>query len=509
MAALSSFFSFLASGIQRYPRRMFWIAVAVHLVLWTLIPTLTDPNVLTDTIEGYAWGHEWPLGTYKHPPLAAWIMEIFAIITGRAAWAHFLISQLSVAIAFWAVWQTGKRMVGEAGALISALILVGVGYYNILIPEFNPNVLQLPFWALIGWSFYSAVKDNRSRQWAMLGAFCAGGLYTKYSTTLLLLSLAVAMILTPEGRKRLASKGPWLAVFITVLLCLPHIIWLVENHFMPFAYTESRLESTTAGQALTSVLLWQIAAFLPALIIYIFTFGRLRDPMQQEKASFDGLFLSFVTFGPFVLATIMAVICGFKIRNMWGAPFWNFIGLWVVFFFHPTLSLAALRRFAVLWIFVLLIGVGGYAAYDLYAPYVTHKASRIYFPGRALAAQIADAWQQRYHKPLRYVIGDAWVGGNVAYYAPERAHLLFSGNYGISPWINPADIERYGGVIVWCRGDCTHQSIEDVPEWYWPEFKDVAEIQTVLTIPQQTGASVPPAKIGWALLPPHEDAKLK
>jgi hypothetical protein len=87
--------------------------------------------------------------------------------------------------------------------------------------------------------------------------------------------------------------------------------------------------------------------------------------------------------------------------------------------------------------------------------------------------------------------------------------VLVNGDYAISPWVTPEDIWRYGGVIVWCRGDCTHQTIEDVPIWFWkPEFRDNAETQPVLTIPQQTGAAVPPTKIGWAFLPPHETGKL-
>src|SRR5271168_2819822 len=75
------------------PARLFWVFAATHLALWTIIPTLVSPNAPLDVIEGYAWGHEWLIGTHKHPPMQAWWLGALAILTGRAAWAHFLASQ--------------------------------------------------------------------------------------------------------------------------------------------------------------------------------------------------------------------------------------------------------------------------------------------------------------------------------------------------------------------------------------------------------------------------------
>ncbi|MDP9128025.1 MAG: hypothetical protein M3N08_07195, partial [Pseudomonadota bacterium] len=192
---------------------------------------------------------------------------------------------------------------------------------------------------------------------------------------------------------------------------------------------------------------------------------------------------------------------GVKIRNMWGTPFWNFAGLCALFYLRPVLAEKNLERFTLAALVVLALGVTSVSGFNLFSPYATHKAGRIYFPGAALGQQLSTAWEARFHQPLRYVIGDTWVGGNVAFYALDRPHLLIAGNYEISPWISPDDIKRYGAIIVWCRGSCTSQDVNDIPEWFWTEFSQ-AEQQGVLTLPQQTGAAVPPAKIGWAILAP-------
>ena len=48
-----------------------------HLLLWTLVPTLSNTNLPLDTIEALAWGSNLDWGFNKHPPLSALAVEIF------------------------------------------------------------------------------------------------------------------------------------------------------------------------------------------------------------------------------------------------------------------------------------------------------------------------------------------------------------------------------------------------------------------------------------------------
>ena len=42
-----------------------------HLVIWVLIPTISNDNLPLDTIEALAWGSNLDWGFNKHPPLSA------------------------------------------------------------------------------------------------------------------------------------------------------------------------------------------------------------------------------------------------------------------------------------------------------------------------------------------------------------------------------------------------------------------------------------------------------
>jgi uncharacterized membrane protein len=502
--------SFLRQTIKNLsasPQSLFWLFALTHLVLWTLIPSLSNQNLPLDVIEGYAWGKEWLIGTHKHPPMQAWILESIFHLTGRVKWAPYLTSQIAIVTAFWAVWRTGRRIAGEKVGLIGVLLLEGVVYYNFTSPEFNPNVLQLPFWALTGWSFYKAVKNDKIIDWFLCGVWAAASMYTKYSSGVFLLVLVAALLAHRDGRSRLKSIGPYLSVMTASLLFLPHLLWLIHNDFLPWAYTMGRLERNSApySSLVTTILMvaGQIIALLFAIFLLIVIYDRRHAPERPPAASFDRIFLTFAAFGPFLAMFFLSLFLGYHIRDMWQTPFWNFTGLWAVVFMRPALLPNDVRRFAIAWTFVFIAGLTGYLANETLAPYVTDKCKRTIFPGKNLTQIVTNEWQERFHTPLRYVIGDMWPTGNVAWYTDDRPHVFLDGNPRISPWIDQNDLKKSGGIILWCI-HCGSRPEQRIESENMRTLMSHAEIQEPLTLKRMTFAKSPPAVIGWAILPPEK-----
>lgn len=490
-------------------QQLFWLFVLLHLTLWISIPALVSPNPPLDVIEGYVWGHEWPIGTYKHPPMQAWWLESLYYLTGHLSWAHFIASQIAIVIAFWAVWQTGLCLAGERKALIGVLLLEGIVYYNYTSPEFNPNLMQLPFWALISLFYYRSIRDNKIIDWALLGICAAGGLYSKYSTALLLMSLFILTVARPESRRKLLNPGPYIAIAIASFLFLPHFLWLLDNHFLPFNYAEDRLRRPIDSTIIHSYVLAplyfigsQILACLPAILIFVALLGHRKPLHETVFSKFDRAFITTITFGPFGMLLIMASFFGLQIRDMWATPFWNFLGLWALLYYRPVLAGYALYRFAlsglVITSFLLAMCIGQ----ALLWPFLTSKALRIHFPGKHLAENINIEWENRYHKHLSYVVGDSWPAGNVAYFEHGRAHVLIEGNYTFSPWINPADLKHEGAVLVWCIQACATSNFKDETPAFVAKFPN-AVIQPPLVLDKRTLTPVKPVTIGWAILPPE------
>ena len=58
--------------------KLFYIFLIIHLIVWTLIPSLTNHNLPLDTIEALAWGSNLDWGFNKHPPASAFF-KVFII----------------------------------------------------------------------------------------------------------------------------------------------------------------------------------------------------------------------------------------------------------------------------------------------------------------------------------------------------------------------------------------------------------------------------------------------
>src|SRR6202171_397130 len=223
----------LIATIERRPRAAFAAFLALHFLVWTLLPTLLYANLPLDLIEALTYGREWQLGYDKLPPLPWWLIEGVYRLFG-ADTALYLVAQVTVLAAFCLVWVLARRLVGPLGALVAGVIVDGLHYFNFTAPKFNHDVIQLPLWALAGVSFHGALRSGRLRDWCGLGLACGLALWAEYFILLLAVPLALLVLLDRDARRALKTPGPYVAVVVGLCVALPHVVWLVQNDFLPF-----------------------------------------------------------------------------------------------------------------------------------------------------------------------------------------------------------------------------------------------------------------------------------
>jgi len=173
-------------------QNLFYIFITTHLIVWTLIPTLTNNNLPLDVIEALAWGNNLDWGFNKHPPGSAFFPEMMFQIFGAQDWAYYLLSQIFVVIAFIIVFKFAEELFkNKILSLISVLLLEGIYFYNFTTPEFNVNVCQLPFWALsvyYSWKLFDKQQVS-FKDCFWLGVFAAIGFLSKYLFVYLLIAI--------------------------------------------------------------------------------------------------------------------------------------------------------------------------------------------------------------------------------------------------------------------------------------------------------------------------------
>ena len=77
--------------LNRNINNIFFIFALSHLIIWTLVPSITNKNLPLDTIEALAWGSNLDWGFNKHPPGSAFFSEVFFQIFGSQDWALLFI----------------------------------------------------------------------------------------------------------------------------------------------------------------------------------------------------------------------------------------------------------------------------------------------------------------------------------------------------------------------------------------------------------------------------------
>src|SRR5271170_1189773 len=92
----------LTRTIATDPTRLLAAFTFIHVVFWTIVPTILCDNPPLDIIEGVAYGQEWQLSYWKLPPLPWWIDQAVWQLAGARIWPFFLVGQGAVAICFWA-----------------------------------------------------------------------------------------------------------------------------------------------------------------------------------------------------------------------------------------------------------------------------------------------------------------------------------------------------------------------------------------------------------------------
>src|SRR5262249_45439316 len=136
-----------------------------------------------------------------------------------------------------------------------------------------------------GYAFHRALKHGQLVHWLTLGIAVGLSLWAKYFVVMLAFPLALFIVLDRDARKHLAAPGPWLALVLALLIMAPHIVWLVQSHFLPFAYAERRATpSRGLVDHVAHPLIFaasQVAFLIPALTIA----AALFIPPPKRKAT--------------------------------------------------------------------------------------------------------------------------------------------------------------------------------------------------------------------------------
>ena len=341
------------------------------------------------------WSQHLSLGYYDHPPMIAWWIRAGITLVGDNALGVRLLTALGNLAATTIVFDLARRLGDERTGLKAALL------YNCTLTIGAAAALAVPdapaglFWLTTLWALTRAWRTSgKDLGWWLLAGAAAGlATLSKYSALFMAPGVVLWLLVTPEGRRRLAGPGPWLAAVIAIALFAVNVGWNATHHWETFGKQFGRAAAhRLAPQYLAEFVVGQFVLLNPAVAI-LAGLGAARA-WRERNGQFVA-WLMLATGAPFA-AYLMLHSLHDRVQAHWPVPLYGPAAILAAWACDKASGWrAGLARWAPLGLAVSVIAVA-------------HAAIPIDLGPGDPALQLRG-WP-RFAKDVRRQAGTAWIG---------------------------------------------------------------------------------------------------
>ena len=126
-----------------------------------------------DVLEAYAWGKEFQLGYYPHPPFWAWIAGAWFLVFPVNNKSFILLAAINAALGLWGAWMLAGLFTRGWTRHAGILMLLATPLYTIVAFKFNANTIFVSLWPWTLYFFVKSLDGMKARDAAVFGAFAA------------------------------------------------------------------------------------------------------------------------------------------------------------------------------------------------------------------------------------------------------------------------------------------------------------------------------------------------
>lgn len=181
--------------------------------------------------EAYYWyyAQEMAWGYFDHPPMVALLIKAGSFFFGGELGVRFMSSVLSAGtlIVLWNVVDDPRKNQYIPNFFVLVLSMTLLHAYGFLT---LPDTPLLFFTALFLLLYKNFLRTPGVLLGMGLGVVMATLMYSKYHAILIILFVLASNL------KLLWNKYAWLAVIVSLLCYMPHLLWLYQNDFISIKY---------------------------------------------------------------------------------------------------------------------------------------------------------------------------------------------------------------------------------------------------------------------------------
>ena len=409
-----------------------------------ILALLFFPTPAMDLGEQINWGAQFPLRTWKHPPLQSWMAGAVALTSARDSGLYVVVAQILNFTALFYMVGIARDFMGRDTVVPLVIAFCGSLYVTIgtLIIALDADQLLPPLWLGLLYHALHGLRGNRIWHWLACGVLAGLAMLAKYTSLLYLLSLTAAVITIPECRVILRKPGPYIATGIALVLFSFHLQALLLE-LDPFGHAFSVFLGFGSpfyhGASFLRFIQTLIIFNLPILIAL--SIAKRRGLLHTIGAPREGHKLIIVRTVTLIYTAILLLIvgAGLTFRSRWGAPMQPLflLALFCMVRLEPqTTRVFAVGMMAVLGL--LFVGSMGLA--------LLHPHSNLQEPAPAAAGIMRADWDRQFPCGPAYVIGNGahsvglYFGRSVLGLSPEAFLHAY--------WVDKEKMHRLGAVLV-------------------------------------------------------------
>ncbi|HXV00043.1 MAG TPA: glycosyltransferase family 39 protein [Caulobacteraceae bacterium] len=293
--------------------------LAVRLVVGSLTPLTED--------EAYyrLWSMAPAFGYYDHPPMIAWWIWLGRQMAGDTPLGARLLPILAGAVTSLIVFDLARlagadrRAAGRAGVWFNAMLLVLAGGF-LAVPDAPASL----FWAATLWCALRASRGDELAWWAGAGAAAGLACLSKYSALFIAPGMLIWLAVSPGGRARLRTAGPWLAAAVAAAIVSANLAWNADHHWLTFDKQFGRVAAHRFAPLYLAELIAGQALLLNPLIA-LFAAAAIMVRRRPDRPGAD-LTAFFALAAPFAAYLVVHSLHD-RVQAHWPAPLYPLLAV--------------------------------------------------------------------------------------------------------------------------------------------------------------------------------------
>ncbi|WP_457595671.1 glycosyltransferase family 39 protein, partial [Hydrogenimonas sp.] len=203
------------------------------------ILTHVDIDLYADEAYYWGWAQHFDFGYYSKPPMVAWLIMVGTALFGDTFVGIKVMSLVVYIFTTLNIYYLAKELFGdEKIAFFSAVAFVTLPAVWLSSLIISTDVPFLFFWSLGMLFFVKAIKSDRWSHWLVVAIAGGGGLLSKYTMIVFVVSAFAYLAFSPTYRRHLKNPKLYVTMLLAALIYLPNLYWNYTHEFVSFKHTE-------------------------------------------------------------------------------------------------------------------------------------------------------------------------------------------------------------------------------------------------------------------------------